>query len=149
MESAAPERRALGVRMNDFGFAYLISAGSPQKDIHDGTGRQVGCAATHEAAETHVLSGDQLLKFLSLSVRALQLERYTQPDAHLASTRIAGGLYDLAEARSQGIEANGLLEIPGSAELFAMFFGLSAGLPAHDNYGDQLRGAKRCEGLKQ
>jgi hypothetical protein len=55
----------------------------------------------------------------------------------------------LAEARPQCLEVNWFLEISSCAKLFAMFLGLSAGLPAYDNYGDHLRAAEGSECLQQ
>src|SRR5260370_8357215 len=56
---------------------------------------------------------------------------------------------DASQEYLKGLEIQRLFEIPCRAQLLAVFLGLRAGLPAHNNYRNRLRPAERGERLAE
>src|SRR5258708_26997021 len=56
---------------------------------------------------------------------------------------------DSSQEYLKGLEIQRLFEIPCRAQLLAVFLGLRAGLPAHNNYRNRLRPAERGERLAE
>src|SRR5260370_42453243 len=86
---------------------------------------------------------------MTLRVRATKLQRHRYPYAHFAPRNMASRRDDSSQESLKGLEIQRLFEMPCRAQLLAVFLGLRAGLPAHNNYRNRLRPAERGERLAE